>query len=118
MAHFSAKDIDAILEGGALQAFTPKTIVGREALIRELAAIRARGFAIDDEEHTPGMRCIAAPIFNQFGEAVAGISLSGPSVRVRRSRDSDFSAAVKAAADEIAIGGAAPIRARARSARS
>ena len=64
MAHFSAKDIDAILEGGALQAFTPKTIVGREALIRELAAIRARGLAIDDEEHTPGMRCIAAPIFN------------------------------------------------------
>lgn len=46
------------------------------------------------------MRCIAAPIFNQFGEAVAGISLSGPSVRVRRSRDSEFSAAVKAA-DEI-----------------
>jgi hypothetical protein len=43
-------------------------------------------------------------MFNQFGEAVAGISLSGPSVRVRRSRDSDFSAAVKAAADEIAIG--------------
>ena len=38
----------------------------------------ARGWAMDDEERTEGMRCIAAPIFNEFREATAGVSISGP----------------------------------------
>lgn len=41
-----------------------------------------RGWSIDDEEHTLGMRCVAAPIFDEYGEAVAGISVSGPAVRM------------------------------------
>ena len=56
----------------------------RRALGEELAAIRARGWAMDDEERTEGMRCIAAPIFNEFREAIAGVSISGPTVRMER----------------------------------
>jgi IclR family KDG regulon transcriptional repressor len=42
--------------------FTPKTITTAEAMRAELAAIRARGHAFDDEEHEPGIICIAVPI--------------------------------------------------------
>ena len=75
----------------------------------ELAAIRARGWAVDDEERTEGMRCIAAPIFNEFREAIAGVSISGPTVRMERA-GAGLGATVRAAADRItrAIGGTAP----------
>ena len=42
----------------------------------------ARGWSVDDEERYPGMRCVAAAIFNEFGEPIGGISISGPTVRV------------------------------------
>ena len=56
------------------------------------------------------MRCIAAPIFNEFREAVAGISVSGPTVRMHEGRSAELGALVRAAADRItlAIGGVAP----------
>jgi hypothetical protein len=47
-----------------------------------MALTRQRGYAIDDEEKTEGMRCIAAPVIDLHGEVVAGISVSGPSSRV------------------------------------
>ncbi len=110
LAYFDRARIDAIVEGQGLTSYTAKTIIDKTALLEELAAIRERGWAVDDEERTDGMRCIAAPVFNAFGEAAAGISLSGPSVRVRRERDAEFGALIKQAADQIttATGGRAP----------
>lgn len=110
LAFLPQAQIDAVLKNRALDAFTEKTIVSREALLAEMEVIRARGWSIDDEERTPGMRCIAAPIFNQFGEAVAGVSLSGPSFRITLQRDAEYGALVSKAAEEItkSIGGLPP----------
>ena len=93
-----------------LAAFTERTITDRAALEAELAAIRARGWAVDDGERTEGMRCIAAPIFNEFREAIAGVSVSGPTVRMERTGGETLGARVREAADRItrAIGGTAP----------
>ena len=65
---------------------------------------------MDDEERTEGMRCIAAPIFNEFREAIAGVSISGPIGADGARRRRDLGALVRAAADRItrAIGGTAP----------
>lgn len=93
--------IEALLNAHSFTSFTEKTITDRGTMIEELMRIRDRGWAVDDEERTKGMRCIAAPIFNEYGEAVAGISLSGPSVRVMPDRDEEFGTVVRAAADEI-----------------
>lgn len=73
-----------VIDGATLTAFTGRTITDPEALIADLAAARARGYAVDDEERNEGMRCVAAPVFNAHGEAVAGLSVSGPSTRLRR----------------------------------
>ena len=53
-----------------------------EVLRSELAAVRQRGYAIDDAEHEPGLRCIGAPIRDQSGRVFASISLSGPAWRM------------------------------------
>lgn len=65
-----------------LPAITEHTITDPAALLRELEGVRATGFAIDDEEHAIGLRCVAAPVFNEFGDAVAAVSVSGPSARI------------------------------------
>ncbi len=98
------------LTGAALPCYTDTTITSADAFILELAEIRRRGFSVDNEERTEGMRCIAAPVFNAYGEAIAGVSLSGPSVRVKPERDLEFGNLIKHAADEItgSIGGVIP----------
>jgi hypothetical protein len=52
-----------------------------------MALTRQRGYAIDDEEKTEGMRCIAAPVIDLHGEVVAGISVSGSVEPCERGRD-------------------------------
>lgn len=110
LAYLPAAVVERIVREQGLAAFTTRTITDRARLGEELVAIRAQGWAVDDEERTEGMRCIAAPIFNEFREAVAGVSISGPVGRMERELGRGFGARVRAAADRIteAIGGTAP----------
>jgi len=100
----------SLLARTPLVQFTPATITEPAALIRELAASRAQGFAVDDEERNLGMRCVAAAIFNEYGEPVAGLSLSGPSVRMTHEAVARLGPEVAAAAAELtrALGGRRP----------
>jgi IclR family acetate operon transcriptional repressor len=93
-----------------LPGFTPRSLTSEDALRADLQAVRARGFALDDEERTEGMRCIAAPIFNGFGEPVAGLSVSGPVFRLPDGRIDPVGALVRDAADAVtqATGGDLP----------
>ncbi|WP_299396433.1 HTH-type transcriptional regulator BhcR [Pelagibius sp.] len=95
-----------------MQRFTDRTIVEPAALRAQLQQIRQRGWGVDDEEHTIGMRCVAATIHNEHGEVIAGISISGPSVRVTETRLGELGARVVQAAEEITeqIGGVVPRR--------
>lgn len=110
LAFLPQEHVRRISSGRTMDRFTDNTIVDQDELLAELETIRLRGWAIDDEERTAGMRCIAAPIFNQFAEVIAGISVSGPSVRVSPERDSELGALILAAASEItgSIGGVLP----------
>jgi IclR family acetate operon transcriptional repressor len=74
--------VDAIIAQHGLARFTDHTLTDAAAIHADLAMTRARGYAVDAEEKTLGMRCIAAPIFDLHGEAVAGLSISGPSARM------------------------------------
>lgn len=107
LAHLPGERVTAIVRKEGLETYTPKTITDAPALARDLLQIRERGFSIDDEERHPGMRCIAAPVFNEFGEPVAGVSISGPTVRVTLERVADIGPLVRDAAAEVTrmIGG-------------
>ncbi len=101
------EEVRRVLHKTGLEKFTDKTLVDPGRLFAELETTRKRGWAIDDEERTPGMRCIAAPIYNEHGEAFAGLSVSGPTVRISDERVGELGPMVKRAAEEItkSIGG-------------
>ena len=107
MAQMDAPRIEKLLSKEPMEQFTEFTLTERTALLDDLSETRNRGYAIDGEERNIGMRCIAAPVFDIHGEAVAGISVSGPTSRVGTERIAEFGAAVVAAAQELsgAIGG-------------
>jgi len=69
-----------------LIANTSTTITERDALVEELANIRAQKFAIDNEESEEGVRCVGTPILDHNGKALAAVSVSGPAYRLSISR--------------------------------
>jgi DNA-binding IclR family transcriptional regulator len=75
--------IEAIIAGG-LKRFTDATIIEGRKLKVELKAIRSRGYALDEGEHQPGIRCIGVPVHDRVGRVVAGLSVSGPARRLKR----------------------------------
>lgn len=96
-----------VLAASKLEQFTPHTFTDPDAMIANLHETKARGYAVDGQEKNLGMRCIAAPVFNVYGEAVAGISVSGPTSRITPDRIADLAMPVMAAAADLtrAIGG-------------
>ncbi|MFW6850119.1 DNA-binding transcriptional regulator KdgR [Burkholderia gladioli] len=60
---------------------TARTLGSAEALIAILPQVRRQAYGEDDEEQEEGLRCLAAPIFNRFGNAVAALSISFPTMR-------------------------------------
>ena len=93
-----------------MEQFTENTHVTPAALFDDLGQIRARGWSYNREERYAGMSCIGSAIFDASGTPVAGVSISGPSIRFDTARLSEFGAAVSAAAAEITAryGGVAP----------
>jgi DNA-binding IclR family transcriptional regulator len=71
---------------GELTRFTAQTIVDKDKLAIDLVGARQDGFARDDEEFSPGVRCVAAPIRNRAGTMVAAVGLSGPTARIDADR--------------------------------
>ncbi len=65
-----------------LTPFTMRTITDTSMLKRHIEIVRGQGFATDDEEWNPGVRCIATPIFDYRDKCVAAIGVSGPTTRI------------------------------------
>ena len=52
----------------------------------ELARVRRKGFAVNNEEVEPGVRCIGAPIFDHNSRVIATLSIAGPVFRMTKDR--------------------------------
>ena len=65
-----------------MRGFTENTITTYAGLKKELDKVREQHYALDNEEREVGLFCVAVPVINN-GSAVASISLSGPTARVR-----------------------------------
>lgn len=77
LAYLPEQEMRQIWARTEIIRFTDNTITTLESMRREAAKIRQQGWAIDDEEHELGIRCVAAPIFDFEGKPVAAISVSG-----------------------------------------
>lgn len=73
---------DALLEGGPLARFTPRTVTDADALRDEFEVVRTRGFATTVQELEEGLNAVAAPVRGRDGEVIACVSVSGPSYRL------------------------------------
>ncbi|MCP5152743.1 MAG: IclR family transcriptional regulator [Ectothiorhodospiraceae bacterium] len=80
LAHQPAEVIERVIADG-LDPFTAHTITDPERLRTELALVARRGYAIDDEERQPGIRCVGAPISDASGAVVGAVSATGPAER-------------------------------------
>lgn len=86
LAHLPSQRVNEIVERSGLQAKTAQSLTSRDELADELAQVRERKIAFDDEEHVEGLRCVAAPIFDNDEEVLGAVSLSGPKDRLHDER--------------------------------
>jgi DNA-binding IclR family transcriptional regulator len=93
--------IERVIAGG-LKPYTNHTITAPDRLREELAAIRARGYALDDCEHEIWVRCVAAPIRNASGQVFAALSVTGAADRMTDKKLADLAPLVVQTADTIA----------------
>jgi IclR family acetate operon transcriptional repressor len=107
LSFLPAERARTILRETGMPALTDKTITTIRDYMAALETVRAQGYAVDDEEQSPGMRCVAAVIHDEYGDPVAAVSVTGPSARIDDRRIALLGARVKAAAAAIteAIGG-------------
>lgn len=89
LAQLPEEKLDEIITEMPFVQKTANTITDPIQFKDHLKGIRTRGYAIDDEESEEGIRCVAAPIRSERGQAVAALSVSGPAIRVTRQRIQD-----------------------------
>ena len=77
LAYDSEARVNQIVRKNGLKKFTKNTITHQEALKKELALIRKRGYALDDNEIMDGLRCVAFPIYDSAKEVSYAVSVSG-----------------------------------------
>jgi DNA-binding IclR family transcriptional regulator len=82
LADMPEEDIGIYLENVDLERRTANTIIDHQELLSHLATVRARGYAVNDQESERGMRGIAVPIVNRHSRYIAALSVSGPTTRL------------------------------------
>ena len=107
LAAMPETSIAAIFQKTGLKRITEKTITSPAKMRAELVRIKSEGYALDDEEHAVGLRCIASVLCNEHGEPLAAISMLGPMARISDDKIAEFGVLVKeaAAAITLAVGG-------------
>lgn len=97
LAADTPQEVAAYAQRTGLPGLTPNSIASLPALEQELARVRREGVAFDNEEIEPGLRCIAAPVYDDGGLLVAGLSVSAPAER----HNPEWAALVRRAAAAI-----------------
>ncbi|MGK3143775.1 glyoxylate bypass operon transcriptional repressor IclR [Pantoea sp. C2G6] len=103
LAHLGDEQVTALLHQKGLHYYTPKTLMSPQSLKENLAQVRKAGFSFDDEEHALGLRCVAAPIYDEHGEAFAALSISGPIARMTDNRITELGALVIREARQVTL---------------
>lgn len=101
LACLSDMQLEETLYGYRFEAFTPHTFTDRGAFVRYLHKVRRDGWAMDDEEYELGYRCIAAPVFDYRGNAIAAAGLSGTTESISDDRVPVIAQRIKTAARSI-----------------
>ena len=98
------QEIRSYLDSVQFVAHTSSTVTSREAFVEEIELTRRRGYAVDDCETDPEVRCVGAAIFSGPDRPAAALSVSAPEFRLNKQVLEGFGALVREAAAEISTG--------------
>ncbi|WP_328299353.1 IclR family transcriptional regulator [Streptomyces sp. NBC_00435] len=98
LAHLPPEEVESIVGAAGAPALTPRTLTDRDRLAADLSRVRTRGYAVDDEEHEPSVRCLGAPVFDGAGAPVGGVSLTAVTFLTTRAELERFAPALLEAA--------------------
>jgi IclR family acetate operon transcriptional repressor len=115
LSTYPEEDVFAVIRREGMPRLTSKSIVRAGELCKSLHDIRERGYSIDDEEAQVGLRCVSAVVYDDRGEPLAAISVSGKASRVPDDRLPILGKFVQEVAVEMthALGGVVPNAAKA-----
>ena len=82
LAFMPRQKADRMISKAGISQLTRKSHITANSLWRDLDDTRKRKFAVDDEEHSDGLRCVSAPLFGPMAEVIGALSVSGLSVRI------------------------------------
>lgn len=102
LAHLPEQEIRELIAATGLPPRTPRTVTDARALYTQLAEVRARGFAVDDEENEPAIRCIGAAVLGPDGRPIGGVSVTTVTFLVSRAEIEAYAPAVRAATAALA----------------
>lgn len=94
---------EELIESIDYEVFNKKTISSPERMRKEIRQVQKQGYAVDLEEEMDGVHCVAAPIFNQFGNVVATLWTSGPSGRLPQRMFPSVAEELKQATADISV---------------
>jgi IclR family acetate operon transcriptional repressor len=100
-AWLPAEELEGIWKSRGLPKRTPQTITVVSRLQHELEKVRRQGYAVDEEENSVGVRCVAAPVFNTLGEVEASVGLTGTIGQFGRSSIPKVAELVREAARKV-----------------
>lgn len=83
LSQMPTEQVEAIIRRHGLPSFTRNTITDHDRMMEVLAAERRQGYALDNEEETVGVKCVAMAIRNRQGDVVGALSVSGSTVSMR-----------------------------------
>ena len=93
--------IESVLAKPAPGRRTAHTLVSPRDLRREAEATRRRGYSLDNEEFSLGVRCLAAPVFSAGGHCVAAVGITASTLRFTEERVPELAEKVRAAAADL-----------------
>ncbi|ATZ22789.1 IclR family transcriptional regulator [Streptomyces lavendulae] len=102
LALLPPEEVRALVASAGLPRRTPRTLTTAAELEAELAAVRARGFAVDDEENEPSIRCAGVAVPGPDGRPLGGVSVTTVTFLVSRQEAEGYAPALRAAAKALA----------------
>ena len=110
LAFLSRPEAERLISYQGIVQMTGKSHVTAQSLWDDIGKVQTQYFAFDDEEHSPGLRCVASPLFDNNAKVIGAISISGPSVRISQTGMTQIGRTVSRVARELsqALGGSWP----------
>ena len=82
LSQMPTEQVEAIIRKHGLPPITQNTITDHDQLMEALATYRRKGYALDNEEETMGVKCVAMAIRTGRGDVAGAISISGPAISI------------------------------------